>query len=306
LEPRFQETKHRFQKTKHGFNAASFFDTCVTLNGTQVTKNGTSLLRGAILRDWLFDSLQTQVPNLPSSILIDGSGPFPQDEFHDFLNKRISLVFNLDEAMVYWPSNTLILGQVDWNLEHLHSLIHQRSGQVLKVYSQEMFLSYLLIGKDPFDESHKFLRRFAEGHPALEYLMNLGFDWPSTLITGEGTIETDNSDWPQTGLLGYMGYKVGRSGIKDSAKRQKLLEKVYTSQLPHVTSASYMAEWGTPRSCKRLQKMSNSLAAFCRNAKGREKPLLMAISHWEEDLNWLHEKFYRGRCSFSWPSTYVG
>lgn len=254
------------------------------------------------LRDWLFDLYPISGFSL---LLTEGDGPFAQNDFNAFLQKRNFFVFNLNSPDRL-SSDTLIVGRDNWDADRLGSLIIERSGQILKVYSQEMFLSYLLTNKDLFQESHELLKRFAIGHSALEYLMDLGFYWPSTMVLGGGNTEINNQGWPEIGLLKYMGYTVGEGGIREAIKRQEKLAEIYKSpKLPFLHSPSYMAEWGNPKSCQRLQKIANSIAAFCRTAKHRSRPLQRAISDYESDLNWLYNRFYQGQCSFSWPSTYV-
>lgn len=256
-----------------------------------------------LIRDWLFDSVQ--ISGNYALVLTEGFIPFAQEDMDDFLRNHSFLVFNLT-SQSRLSGKTVIVGQAGWSGNQLQNLIAERVGQTLKVYSQEMFLSYLLTGNDPFNGSRELLDRFSEGHPALEYLSELGFDWPSTFVSGGGDTELYEADWPKVGLLKHMGYKVGNGGIKKVKQRQKILKKVYvSSDLPVVKSRSYMDEWGKAKSCKRLQKMANSLATFYKNARRRHDPPTLAICHWKTDLDWIHEEFYRGHCSFSWPSTYV-
>jgi hypothetical protein len=264
------------------------------------------------IRDWLFGSYQISdssslvLDNAPI-VLTEGAIPFSREDIGEFLKNRGFSVFNLN-ARSRPSSGTLVIGQRDWNENLLEDLITERTGQTLKIYSQEMFLAYILTGEDPFDSSRKLLDKFAWDHPALEYLSERGFDWPSAFATrGEGDIEFDETPWPKVGLLKHMGYKVGKYGLKKEKQRQEILRKVYiSSNLPLVKSRSYMAEWGKARSCQRLQKMANSLATFCRNAKRRSKPPKLAINHWETDLRWMYRNFYRrDHCNFSWPSTIV-
>ena len=104
-----------------------------------------------------------------------------------------------------------------------------------------------------------------------------------------------------------LGYKVGKAGIQGAKKgRERLMEIYMKEDLPAVMSKGYLAEWGSPHTCARLEKMANSIATFCRNAKRDEKKdKTVAIEHWEEDLEWIKTKFYRDHCQFWWPSTKV-
>lgn len=258
----------------------------------------------SLIRDWFIDSLDIDI--VPFPVVTLGFSPFNQDDI-DTVLKNEGFQVNDTSSISMLINDTFIVGRFGWSEDQLEELVEKHVGRELRIYSQEMFLSYIFSGRDPFDGSRKLLVRFAEGHPALEYLSDFGFDWPSTYVSGKGNTEIDDRNWPDIGLLKRMGYKVGKSGIQNAEKRRKILEKVYeSSDLPSVKSREHMAEWGTPKSCKRLQKMANSLATFCRNAKRNSySSQQLAITHWELDLQWLREKFYQGHCSFSWPSTYV-
>jgi hypothetical protein len=249
-----------------------------------------TLFNDLIIRDWLFNAKSLKWNN--AHLLIHGSGPFDFSDFKDFLTR---CPFQVSEVNPYsgFLCGTLIVGQYDWDAELLHSLIEIRSGQTLKVYSQEMFLSLLFTGEDPFDAPRNVLERFAEGHSALEYLADLGFDWPTTLVFGGGETEVE-ADWPKIGPLKKMGYKVGAYGIQDAKKRHKILEKAFTGRLPNVYSPAYMQDWGAPNSKQRLKKIADSIASFCSLQKRKKYPPRLAIDHWEADLAWLYKKFYRG------------
>lgn len=128
------------------------------------------------------------------------------------------------------------------------------------------------------------------------------FPWPGTDVpTGDGTV--DPEEWPGVGLLGKMGYKVGKSG-KGKYTRRGILHRAFQTEAGNWLPIEEQAEeWGEPRSEERLQKIANSLSAFARNAKRREDPSLeTAISHWVEDLQYLKERFYSPRYSFDWPN----
>lgn len=129
------------------------------------------------------------------------------------------------------------------------------------------------------------------------------FPWPSTDAT-DGSGELDESFFKhQQGVLGYVGYRVGISGI-DAPRRQGLLDFVYANDLPPVNSREYMAEWGIPNSAARLRKMAESVAAFVRNFKRRDsRKFATAISEWEGDLAYLRATYYIGRYNFLWPDT---
>ncbi len=273
------------------------------------------IFNNKVIRDWFFESF-IRSDNYPNVVLLEASGPFDKKDFAQFLrSKKFGLIDDLDffvaNPTLSTVMNTVILGgdQNAWakqKLNKLEELVDLYSGNSLKVYSQEMFLSFMAKGQDVFGGPKSLISQFGVGHYALEYLTNLGFDWPSTnVILGDGPFPDD--PWPQIGLLKFMGYRVGHSGIQKAKKRRDILRKVFTSVLPNVYSPSYMSKWGNPKTSARLKKMAISIASFCKSNKRRKnpKPYALAIAHRESDLKWLYETFYRGRYTFMWPSTDV-
>lgn len=198
---------------------------------------------------------------------------------------------------------TLIIGKSGWNEEDVKQQLDLRTGKSIRVYSEEMVLAFLRCGKDPLNGGDALLRYFCDGHPGLEFLLNLGFPWPSTeAFLGVGNLIENG--WPQEGLLGHMGYHVGLSGASRS-QRQKILERVFKEiWLPKVWSEEYLDEWGEAESADRLRKIAESIASFAKNMKrksiGKSEA---AIKDWEEDLDWLKVRFYTGRFRFRWPDT---
>lgn len=129
------------------------------------------------------------------------------------------------------------------------------------------------------------------------------FPWPTTDAPGGAGGIDENTFQNEQGLLGFMGYRVGISGL-GASRRQGLLDFVYTNDLPSVNSRAYMDEWGTPRSGVRLKKMADAIATFARNFKrGRSEKYTVAISEWEADLGYLRMTYYVGRYDFLWPMT---
>lgn len=128
------------------------------------------------------------------------------------------------------------------------------------------------------------------------------FEWPTTAAKqGDGEL---TADWESTGILGYLGYKVGVTSDLSTRRRQLLLQHVFSMHLPPINSEAYMKEWGKPGTPARLQKMAESLAAFARNAKRRRSQnLAQAIRDWEEDLSHLRQSYYveKFRFAFVWP-----
>jgi hypothetical protein len=237
-----------------------------------------------------------------------GSGPFSCEDLQTFLE-------SLDFYVVDMASDpgfrglTLILGEDDWDARALEDYLdralvwaHEIEYPV-RIYSQEMFLFRALAGIDPFDAPAEVLLEFGRGHPGLEYLANLGFDWPSCrAFPGKETAYETDRLWEKESPLHEMGYRVGRTGIMVDKRRRDILQKAFQSDLPNVGSAAYMSEWGAPNSSKRLKKIAANLATQVRNAKHRDAAMDLAIEHWEKDLAWLKQTFYTSRFRFHWPA----
>lgn len=135
-------------------------------------------------------------------------------------------------------------------------------------------------------------------------LIELGeqsFVWPSTEAV-PGRRHAFSGNMHHSGMLSYVGYKVGHQGLPPSSRRD-LLGAVYRGHLPQLPDAGYMQEWGTPHSGVRLRKLAHTIAALARNAKRRGRHMAVAVADWEADLAYLKRMYYDGRYDFSWPRT---
>ena len=146
--------------------------------------------------------------------------------------------------------------------------------------------------------SQEWLRRQALHLPDDEY-----FDWPTTEApVGKGGIDTQR--WLQQGLLGFMGYQVGSSGLAQKV-RQQILTAIFDGVLPPVFPPRYLAKFGQPESSRRLQGMAETIAQLTINAKRRGSIMDVAVRHYEQDLDFLYWEYYVEKFSFAWPSTRV-
>ncbi len=177
-----------------------------------------------------------------------------------------------------------------------------------------LFLNYKLKPYEPFNAEWKGIilkakrMKFSE-----ENMMDVSarlwgyseyFKWPKTLIAPSSGVITDEKDWPQEGVLKFMGYSVGKTKGVSLRKRHSILQDVYAKAIPNVMDSAHMAEWGKPRTAVRLKKMAESIASFTKNAKRKKQSgLAVAIKEWEDDLAWLRKEFYDGvhDRTFTWP-----
>ena len=131
------------------------------------------------------------------------------------------------------------------------------------------------------------------------------FSWPTTDAPG-GRRTGQYRDLRHEGMLKYLEYKVGKDG-EHSSYRHALLSRIFENALPPVFDRLYMAEWGPNESSIRLHKMAHCLASFAKNFKYQNNDKYdEAIRHWEQDLEYLHDRYYVGRFGFGWPTTDCG
>lgn len=126
------------------------------------------------------------------------------------------------------------------------------------------------------------------------------FPWPSTDAPGSSQPLDARFIPYERGLLGYLGYRVGSTGVS-SDQREDLLDFIFANTLPNVNDAQYMSGWGTPGSAVRLRKMAESIASFVRNAKRNPRGSTAAVHDWEFDLHYLKREYYVGNFDFPWP-----
>ena len=101
------------------------------------------------------------------------------------------------------------------------------------------------------------------------------------------------ADTPEIGILGTVGYHVGKSGEKP-VKRQQMLDFVISEVLPFVGSLAYMHEWGLPLSPDRYRKLHRVLTVFRSGALSDDR-LSEAVSDWTDDLDYL-ERTWHAKC----------
>ena len=241
-----------------------------------------------------------------------GSDPYPEEKLDNVLREWgvCDLRYLTDaEAVV------VILGRSGWSPSRLDDLVKLHSGGELRVYSQEMALYAIAMGKDLFEECElDELLDMGKGHPALEYLIGLGFDWPSARpLSGPSALVVSFGldGAPAVGVLALMGYHVGYTGLGQSERRDILKALFESAKLARGEGADrdgYIAQWGEPRSAKRLEKMAKTLRGLTDlDRRKTMSDMSRAIEHREEDLAWLKATYYdsRSRSRFRWPETRV-
>ena len=130
---------------------------------------------------------------LGSVVASQGNGPYDEHGFDEFLVACGIEAIYVNES----DAPLIVLGREGWDPDDLDAAVEARQGSTLKVYSQEMVVAALAIGQDLFDICDEDeLLAFGAGHPALEYLLEQGFDWPTAKAAispgvSLGEIDTD-------------------------------------------------------------------------------------------------------------------
>ena len=238
------------------------------------------------------------------SIACMGNGPFLSDDLLEFASDND--IGTTDE----FDADALILGHNNWTKADIDRVIDMSRGSVLRIYSQEMFVSVLAGQYDPFD---RFLRRekirdlysFRARHEGLIYVSKQWADWPHTFTRDRQSMSLHGGEsfGAQQSPLHALGYRVGQTGEPDN-RRREVLTNAFKGALPPVESAHYMRQWGEPNAGRRLQRIAEQLAKNIER-QSNNPTMANAIRDWRADLQWLGETFYRGTFTFDWPGAII-
>ncbi len=242
------------------------------------------------------------------SIATTGSGPWREEQID-------SLIRGLDNEICEIADSVYIIvvgydtDKVDEIRDHMES-----SENIVQIYPQELFMSYLFTGVDPLPLMTKEQAlEWIKFHPVLDALFGGDdgvFPWPlndpipPTDIPGKGevviSLGLDQSP------LKIMGYKAGINGL-NTTERRAILKKAFQGVIPNVESVddvdtvAYMKQWGKPNTARRLWRIAKHLATLCYVAR-RNHMYEAAKSDWKSDLKWIHDNFYNGGdFGFDWP-----
>jgi hypothetical protein len=247
----------------------------------------------------LVHALSEEVSELfwpPPEIVSLGLGPIDKDDFERYLD---SLGITPYTNGCPW----IIVGREGWTENELNDLLDKANFDEVRVFSQELFIAGILSTHDPFSLPTEILMKFAEGHPALEYLINSGFEWPEVILEvdyGEPVYLRGSGEPVEQSPLCRMGYHVGSTKGESRSIRRSLLEEAYLGDLPEVEDADYMEEWGRPHQSKRLWRIAHHIARLIRWRKNLPS-MSDAVEDWQDDLDWMEEQFYTKRMRFTWP-----
>ena len=116
---------------------------------------------------WLLATCRTpqSISGIPIAVI--GSGPFNWETLIHLM--AIPALDDMNFNLMSTEPEIVLVGRRDWE-GIIDKLLQSRIGQTVRVYSQEMFLAWVLSGCDPFDSEPEVIRGLAGDHPALAYL----------------------------------------------------------------------------------------------------------------------------------------
>jgi hypothetical protein len=128
-------------------------------------------------------------------------------------------------------------------------------------------------------------QRRAQAELLLDFIRDFWNAEQNLLLDGE------DRDRPDVGVLKGIGYSL--VGGIDREQRRWLLDELMTARtLPPIKDKGYMAEWGLPMSDQRIAKCISVLRNLAwEKRQSGESPY--AVLHWEDDIQYLHEKWGR-------------
>jgi hypothetical protein len=103
--------------------------------------------------------------------------------------------------------------------------------------------------------------------------------------------------------LSAHGYKVGRRSNMPRKLRQEILRRCVDEPLMPVFIPTYLADWGRPRTVRRLQKVLALIDAQIRpNTTQADKQ--DAVAEWRADIGYLKD-LYADKVDIRWPPSDV-
>lgn len=148
----------------------------------------------------------------------------------------------------------------------------------------------------------RYARHIARVEQRVAELRIEWFRWLSELAEEKGENEHPYLPYKQ-GILSYMGYRVGKTGLSTLERRAKL-RQIFSGDLPRINDKDYMDEWGPAGSPARLKKLAYTIWALANNRSRQSNVNAgddLAIEHWALDLDYLHDEYYVKEFGFDWP-----
>lgn len=233
-----------------------------------------------------------------------GYGPWMEEHFDDVL-QQIGIepqVFD-DDAKDF---EIFVVGRSAVDIDSLAAVLEERmgSGLPVRLYSQELWLLYLMTGIDPLSIDAECIRRnFGSHHPVLAAFDNDVWRWPDWSFeeSVEEAMEDDVDIFSGfSGLekgpspLHAFGYRVGK--LTEEGDRRAVLQRFFRCRSLESYFDSkyhdddYRISWGGPSSRVRLERITSHirwLIAF----QGSDSRKVIAKNDWLQDLRWIRANF---------------
>lgn len=98
--------------------------------------------------------------------------------------------------------------------------------------------------------------------------------------------------WQSSGVLGKLGYKVGRKGLSCEVRRRILANAIAVKLIPATPYAhEYVTSWGPPASRVRVDKVLSTIEEFSDHARTKHADYSKAIADWDKDQAWLRSTY---------------
>lgn len=189
---------------------------------------------------------------------------------------------------LWQPSQLMIIGREGFDRTYLKHSVEagMQNGFECIYISQEALTGLLRLSTLPgYYRGDTRIR----DHAGLQCVADFGFIWPTTNVSepSNGTGEEHSAAWrPSHELTEIYGYRVDeRTGLTIAERQERLRRAV--------------AGLG-------LRCVAEHIAANIKLAKNRRNANMeSAIEKWHDDLDWLHETFYKGSIHrFIWPHVF--
>jgi hypothetical protein len=221
-----------------------------------------------------------------------GHGPWGEEQFDSVLQECGMVPQLLDQHAADF--HVFVVGEEGVDIEALAGAIETRldQGGNVYLYSQELWLLYLMTGHDPMELPVDFLREvFGAGHQVLSAFINEEWDWPEFGVA-QAADTPGAYELLERGAspLHEFGYRAGK-GTHESERRAKLKDFMACRNLaPYFDAAqhdlAYRNSWGRAGSSMRFKRVVSHirwLYAF----QGASPSKSTARENWQDDLQWL-------------------
>lgn len=111
----------------------------------------------------------------PTKIGTIGEGPWQEGDFDRFLRDRQFKPTKPPKSTI----GSLVVGMSGWSDEVLSQQLVGKNTHSLRIYTQEIFVFGIILGKDPYDVlEQNVIDEVADCHPAIQFILQRGFSWP--------------------------------------------------------------------------------------------------------------------------------